>query len=98
MQVEAGMKEVADRKSDKAGVSPRWISLADAERATGVTRGVLSRAADRGEIATNGKRGPGRLLDGSSLLNWAVARAGRGERGESDTAVRKKMHDAGLGD
>jgi hypothetical protein len=62
----------------------QWISLADAERISGINRGVISRAVAAGELASNGQAGKGkRKIDAADFTRWQVERARRPERTES---------------
>jgi len=53
----------------------RWIKITEAERVSAINKGVISRAADRGDIKSNDKKGPERRIDGISFLQWVLQRA-----------------------
>lgn len=74
----------------------RWVTGADAARATGFNRATISRAANTGHITDNGAHGRARRYDGVSVLAWANARAGIDAQQESDSFVLRKLEQAGL--
>jgi hypothetical protein len=77
-----------DRDQGEAG---RWLTVTDAAKAAGCNRGEISRAADKGELTSNGKNGRERRIDAVSLAQWQLKRANRPEPVESDESVRKKL-------
>jgi hypothetical protein len=55
--------------------STNWITISGAARLSGVNKGVISRAADTGEIKTNGKDGRTRRLHAGSFAQWQLQRS-----------------------
>lgn len=68
-----------------------WPTLSEAERATGVNRGVISKACDHGKLKDNGKKQRDRRVDPADLVRWTEERATKPAAGESDAAVRRKL-------
>ncbi len=69
-----------------------WLSLADAERLSGVNQGVISRAVDRGEIKSNNQKGRGRRkIDSADFNRWLLERSQRPERIEGEAEVERKL-------
>ena len=52
-----------------------WITVSEAERISGINRGVISRAVDQNEIGNKGKEGRERRLDPSSFSQWVLNRS-----------------------
>jgi hypothetical protein len=69
----------------------RWLSVTEAASASGCHRGDITRAVDKGELGSNGKRKRERRIDAASLALWQLKRANRPEPVESDGAVKKKL-------
>jgi hypothetical protein len=68
----------------------QWITLAEAERISGINRGVISRAVDAGALASNGQKGRGkRKIDAAAFTLWQLQRAQRPERTESTAHVQR---------
>jgi hypothetical protein len=95
-----------DPKED-GGASPRnpersrWITVTDAEKVTGVSKGTISRAAKKkpgttGALASNGLRGRDLRIDAHDLVRWKKERADKPEPRESNEAVDRKCERAGL--
>src|SRR5262249_23260647 len=88
---------LASRQTERALPSaaledaPRqWITLAEAERISGINRGVISRAVDAGVLASNGQKGRGkRKIDAAAFTRWQLQRAQRPERTESTAHVQR---------
>lgn len=72
----------------------RWMRFIDAENITGINRGVISKAASKGEILQNGKPLRDRRIDRGSFTRWAEKRASKSEQQESDAAVQRKLGEA----
>ena len=71
-------------------VSVQWISLADAEKLSGINRGVISKAAKADEIKSNGETGKGKIkIDSADFNRWHLERAKRPEQAESDEEVKR---------
>jgi hypothetical protein len=69
--------------------SQAWISLAEAERVTGVHRGTISRAIDAGELKGNREKGKGkRKVDAMDLVRWSLHRSKKPDRIESEQHVK----------
>jgi hypothetical protein len=65
-----------------------WISVAQAAQISGINPGVISRAADAGQLRSNGKKGKGkRKIDALDFTRWQLERIKRPERAESDEHV-----------
>jgi hypothetical protein len=73
------------------------ISLIEAERLSGVNRGVIWRAVQDGKIDTNGKKGRNLRISSSGFNRWLLDRVSRPEPVESDAAVKKKLQEAAAG-
>lgn len=54
-----------------------WPTVGDAASEQGVTSDVITKAANKGELATNGKTGRPRRIDPKSLVAWSLKRARR---------------------
>jgi hypothetical protein len=73
--------DLIDAEADKLEVdggaddADNWIKVSEAQRISGVNKGVISRAADAGEIKTNGKSRRDRRLDAGSFSQWIVKRS-----------------------
>jgi hypothetical protein len=68
----------------------QWLTLAEAERISGINRGVISRAVDAGALASNGQKGRGkRKIDAAAFTRWQLQRAQRPERTESSAHVQR---------
>jgi hypothetical protein len=68
----------------------QWITLAEAERISGINRGVISRAVDAGALASNGQKGRGkRKIDAGAFTRWQLQRAQRPERTERTAHVQR---------
>ena len=68
----------------------QWITLAEAERISGINRGVISRAVDAGVLASNGQKGRGkRKIDAAAFTRWQLQRSQRAERSESTAHVQR---------
>jgi hypothetical protein len=69
-----------------------WISFAEAERVSGINRGLISRAAKTGEIKTNGEQGKGKIkIDAADFMRWQLERSKRPEQAESDEKVQRLL-------
>ena len=69
-----------------------WLSLAEAERLSGINQGVISRAINAGAIRSNGLTGKGRpKLTRQTSTAGRLDRTKRPERTESDTEVERKL-------
>src|SRR5262249_21818257 len=77
-------------KEDQSGNDPnRWITVSDAARITGCSKGVISRAVDAKELSGNGQSGRERRIDAVDLARWQLARVNKPEPSESDEAVER---------
>jgi hypothetical protein len=56
-----------------AGAEDRgdWLTVSEAARICQINKGTISRAANAGELQTNGKTGRLRRLSGNSFLQWS---------------------------
>ena len=52
----------------------RWLTVTEAAKISFANKGIISRAADEGYIATNGMRGGARRIDAISLARWVLKR------------------------
>jgi hypothetical protein len=69
-----------------------WLSLAEAERLTGINRGTLSKAIKKGELVSNGATGKGRVkVSAAAFLRWLSEQTKKPDRQESDAQVEKLM-------
>jgi hypothetical protein len=67
----------------------RWLKVKEAAAVADVNRGTITRAANTGELQTNGETGRRRRIDAGSLTAWCLKRAGKPERKESDEQVKR---------
>jgi len=76
-------KGETDREAEHSDPN-RWLSLAAAERISGIHRGNISRMVDEGKLKSNGKKGKGKrkvdTLDFVRLLNERAIKPARTER------------------
>ena len=77
------------------GVRPqtdmRGLKVSEAERVSNINRGQISRAADTGELKSNGKTGRERRIDTADFCRWVLARSDHPERAESSEHVERLM-------
>ena len=59
------------KTSDEPGM---WLKVSEVEEYTGMNRGVISRAASAGELASNGKRWRDRRISLMGLIEWLKKR------------------------
>jgi hypothetical protein len=98
---EQRLEPKAQSMSEDGATSPAtrqpYISLAEAERISGINRGVISRAIDAGALESNGCKGRGRKVDAADFSLWQIRRAKGPERKESDqhviSQIKKHVHD-----
>ncbi|MFH1417080.1 MAG: hypothetical protein ABII12_02175 [Planctomycetota bacterium] len=89
----ADESNIPDPSTSKTG---DWLKLIEGERITGINRGTIARAANRGDIKDNGRSGFLRRIGTQSFVDWTLRRAENGETEESPDAVRRKLRAAGL--
>jgi len=89
-------RELNESLTDSTARGKPRLTFADGERMTGINRGTIKRAADKGEIQCNGREGRKRWMKTASFTVWALNRARRGETQESNEAVERKLRDAGV--
>lgn len=67
----------------------RWLTVTEAAKITGINAGLISRAADAGELKSNGLTGRGRKIDSVGLNQWTLAKADKESGQESDAKVER---------
>jgi hypothetical protein len=68
----------------------RWLSLAEAERISGINRGTISKAVESGKLRSNGQKGKGKLkVEAGDFSRWVLERTSKPERIESTAKVEK---------
>lgn len=72
-----------------------WVTVTLAAKFTAINRGVISKAANDGQIRSNGKKGLQRRLEPASVMTWAANRSQAAERRESDADRRCRQRRAG---
>jgi hypothetical protein len=72
----------------------RWLTLTAAAQLSGVDKGVLSRAANRGQLRSNGQTRSQRRVCAIDLCRWLHERATKPEPTESSEHVAKLLRDA----
>jgi hypothetical protein len=72
----------------------KWIKVSEAQRISGINKGVISRAADVGEIKTNGKKGNARRLDAGSFSQWTLNRSPAAEPTFNPEEVEQRAREA----
>jgi len=82
----AKLETIIENKSPNA-----WIKLVDAEVISGINRGNISRAADRGEIADNKLTGRDRRIDRVDFSRWQEQQAKKQDRVETAKEVERKL-------
>ncbi|OAI39421.1 hypothetical protein AYO40_05780 [Planctomycetaceae bacterium SCGC AG-212-D15] len=92
-------RPVPARKYSKLGKRPtrgtaRWVTVTEAAQASGCSRGQITRAADKGSLKSNGKKGPARLIDPADLTRWQLRRAEQKNPVETHDTVAKKLRAA----
>jgi hypothetical protein len=65
-----------------------WLTVSKASLMSAIATGTISRAANKGELKTNGKEGRERRLDPSDFSQWALARM---RKPESDESVARNV-------
>jgi hypothetical protein len=68
-----------------------WLTVTEAARVTGVNTGVITHAADAGQLKSNGKQGRARRIDPAGLTRWQLERANKKEPEESDEHVKRQV-------
>jgi hypothetical protein len=82
----------ATRNSGDATVSTKWLSLAEAERLSGINQGTISKAVENGELISNGSKGKGkRKVDSADFNRWCLARSEKPQRVETNAEVKRKL-------
>jgi hypothetical protein len=71
--------EHAAREAELTGL--RWIRIAAVARMSGINSGVLTRAANVGEIKSNGQKGHKRRLDRASVDQFLRSRDDQSDDG-----------------
>jgi hypothetical protein len=74
--------------------SNRWLTVTEAAAVAGVEKWVISRAADGGQLITNGKTRTERRIDKIGLVDWLLKRSKQPEGQESDAQVKAAMRRA----
>lgn len=74
--------------------SNRWLTVTEAATVAVVDRWAITRAADNGQLITNGKKRTERRIDKISLVDWLLRRSKEPEPQESDAQVRAAMRRA----
>jgi hypothetical protein len=74
--------------------SNRWLTVTEAAAVAGVERWVISRAADDGQLITNGKKKTERRIDKIGLVDWLLKRSKEPQTQETDAQVRAAMRRA----
>jgi hypothetical protein len=90
VEAEAWLDEGGKGASDQA-----WFTVTQAAKAAGCNSGEISRAVGAGLLTSNGKTGRARRIEPDSLSRWQLRRAERVEPTESDSAVERKLRQAG---
>jgi hypothetical protein len=80
-----GARVVEDSSTDER---ERWLTVTDAADVASVSRGVISRAANKDKLRSNGLKGPERRICAIDLCHWAKERSGRPEPQESEEHVK----------
>jgi hypothetical protein len=72
----------------------RWLTVTEAATHSGISAGVISRAADLGELKSNGKKERERRIDAVDLARWGLKRAKKSKPTESYEQVKQlsKQH------
>ena len=89
-------KEAAVKATSDSAETTRqgWLTVSDAATVAGCNRGVISRAADAGNLKSNGKKNHDRRIDAADLSRWILQQSQKPEQGESDEGVEAKMKKA----
>jgi hypothetical protein len=69
----------------------RWLTVTKAAKAAGVEVWKITRAADQGELKTNGKARNERRIDKISLVDWQLRRAEHPEPEETEAQAQAAM-------
>ena len=69
------ISEIERLRRDGKGNAECWITITEAERLSGISKGTISRAANNGKIETNGEKKRARRLNNESFTQWALKRA-----------------------
>jgi hypothetical protein len=80
------LRELVEEGPGDREVTTEWLTVSRAATASGCERWRISRAADEGELRTNGERGHRRRIDPASLCEWMIRRAEE-PRQETDAQV-----------
>jgi hypothetical protein len=67
------------------------ITITQAAAISGVNKGIISRAASKGEIASNGLAGRKLRLDSTNFTQWALTRANREPEEEDHASVERQI-------
>jgi hypothetical protein len=84
--VQAGAAE-GERAGDDE-TPGRWLTISDAARVSGINKGIISRAADAGELRDNGKTERARRIDALDFIQWQLKRA-KAEPAENAATVER---------
>jgi Helix-turn-helix domain len=69
-----------------------WLKVSDAARTAGCNTGTISRAANKGELKSNGEKGRKRRIDSIDLNRWNLARLAKPEPTESAERVKRLVN------
>lgn len=76
----------------RSALTALQISLAEAQKLSGINRGIISRAVNAGEIKNNGERGKGkRKIDSADFNRWVLERDKKAERTETEEGIKMRL-------
>jgi hypothetical protein len=83
-----------DPTSRQLEIEGRWLTVGESAKTAGAEPYEITRAADRGDLKTNGENKHKRRIDAIDLTRWIRSRAEQSDVPESDESVERMLRRA----